>query len=179
MHSTHKYIHMYIPTYIPYKMNIWRQFNLVNYSFMSVWRILYWQTLLYFTCIGHLKKNLVAFNLVDFHNPPNRQNKFYAKFSSYMVYIHTCIHVYIHTYIYTYIHTYIRTYVRTYVHTYIHTHCMHLHIHIIICKSKITLMYLGRSRGGTPNIRLGVPADNHLQRVNVLQTDSGLYYICT
>jgi len=32
---------------IPYKMNIWRQFNLVNQSFLSDWRILYWQKLLY------------------------------------------------------------------------------------------------------------------------------------
>jgi len=32
-----------------------------------------------------MKENLVVFNLVDFHNLPNRQNKFYAKFSSYTV----------------------------------------------------------------------------------------------
>jgi len=32
---------------IPYKMNIWRQFNLANESFLSDWWILYWQTLLY------------------------------------------------------------------------------------------------------------------------------------
>jgi len=40
-------------------------------------------------CILHalgLKKNLAEFNLVDFHNSPNRQNKFYTKFSSYTVY---------------------------------------------------------------------------------------------
>jgi len=36
---------------IPYKMNIWWQFNLANQSFLSDWWILYWQTLLYFTCI--------------------------------------------------------------------------------------------------------------------------------
>jgi len=33
-----------------------------------------------------IKKNLVVFNLVDFCNSPNRQNKFYTKFSSYTVY---------------------------------------------------------------------------------------------
>jgi len=39
-------------------------------------------------CILHAlgkKKNLTVFNLVDFHNSPNRQHKFYVKFSSYMV----------------------------------------------------------------------------------------------
>jgi len=34
-----------------------------------------------FTCIGN-KKNVVVLNLVDFHNSPNHQTKFYAKFSS-------------------------------------------------------------------------------------------------
>ena len=37
--------------------------------------------------ILHALGNLVVFNLADFHNSPNRQNKFYAKFSSYMVYV--------------------------------------------------------------------------------------------
>jgi len=32
-----------------------------------------------------IKKNLAVFNLVDFLNSPNHQNKFYAKFSSYTV----------------------------------------------------------------------------------------------
>jgi len=32
-----------------------------------------------------IKKNLAVFNLLDFRNLPNRQNKFYTKF---MVYIH-------------------------------------------------------------------------------------------
>jgi len=32
-----------------------------------------------------IKKNLVVFNLVDFCNLPNHQNKFYTKFSSYTV----------------------------------------------------------------------------------------------
>jgi len=68
----------------PYKMNIWQQFNLANQSFLSDWRILCWQTLLYFTCIGQ-KENLVVFNLEDFCNSPNCQSKFYVKFSSYMV----------------------------------------------------------------------------------------------
>jgi len=40
-------------------------------------------------CILHAlgnKKSLAVFNLVDSHNSPNSQNKFYAKFSSYMAY---------------------------------------------------------------------------------------------
>jgi len=41
-------------------------------------------------CILHAldnkKENLAEFNLADFRNSPNRQNKFYAKFLSYMVY---------------------------------------------------------------------------------------------
>jgi len=32
-----------------------------------------------------IKKNLAVFNLADFHNSPNRQNKFYTKFSSHTV----------------------------------------------------------------------------------------------
>jgi len=35
--------------------------------------------------LGNNKENLVEFNLADFRNSPNRQNKFYAKFSSYTV----------------------------------------------------------------------------------------------
>jgi len=35
--------------------------------------------------LGDKKENLAEFNLADFHNSSNRQNKFYAKFSSYMV----------------------------------------------------------------------------------------------
>jgi len=35
--------------------------------------------------LGNKKENLAVFNLADFRNLPNRQNKFYAKFSSYMV----------------------------------------------------------------------------------------------
>ena len=31
------------------------------------------------------KEDLVVFNLADFRNLPNRQNKFYTKFSSYPV----------------------------------------------------------------------------------------------
>jgi len=31
------------------------------------------------------KENIAVFNLADFHNSPNRQNKVYAKFSSYTV----------------------------------------------------------------------------------------------
>ena len=34
-----------------YKMNIWQNFNLANQYFLSDWQILYWQMLLYFTCI--------------------------------------------------------------------------------------------------------------------------------
>jgi len=34
-----------------YNMNILQQFNLANQSFLSDWRILYWQMLLYFTFI--------------------------------------------------------------------------------------------------------------------------------
>jgi len=66
-------------------MNIWRQFNLANQSFLGDWWILYWRTLLHLHSLGNKKDNLVEFNLADFHNSPNRQNKFYAKFSSYMV----------------------------------------------------------------------------------------------
>ena len=36
--------------------------------------------------LGNKKENLAVFNLADFHNSPNCQNKFYAKFSSYMEY---------------------------------------------------------------------------------------------
>jgi len=36
--------------------------------------------------LGNKKENLAEFNLADFRNSPNRQNKFYAKFSSYTVY---------------------------------------------------------------------------------------------
>jgi len=35
--------------------------------------------------LGNKKDNLAEFNLVDFWNSPSRQNKFYAKFSSYAV----------------------------------------------------------------------------------------------
>jgi len=58
-------------------MNIWQQFNLANQSFLSDWRY----------CILHAlgKKILAVINLADFCNSPNHQNKFYAKFSSYMV----------------------------------------------------------------------------------------------
>jgi len=35
--------------------------------------------------LGNKKENLAEFNLADFCNLPNRQNKFYAKFSSYTV----------------------------------------------------------------------------------------------
>jgi len=66
-------------------MNIWWQFNLVNQSFLSDWQILYQQTLLYLHALGNKIENLVAFNLADFCNSPNCQNKFYTKFSSYMV----------------------------------------------------------------------------------------------
>jgi len=62
-------------------MNIWQQFNLVYQSFLSDWCILYWQTLLYLHTLGN-KKSFEVFNLVDFCNSPNQQNKFYAKFSS-------------------------------------------------------------------------------------------------
>jgi len=68
-----------------YKMNIWQQFNLANQSFLCDWWILYWRMLLYFTCI----ESLAVFNLADFRNSPNCQNKFHAKFSSYMVHTHT------------------------------------------------------------------------------------------
>ena len=37
-----------------------------------------------FTHIGH-KKNLAVLKLADFHNSPNHQAKFYAKFSPYTV----------------------------------------------------------------------------------------------
>jgi len=70
-------------------MNIWRQFNLANQSFLSDWQILYWRTLLYLHSLGSKKENLAEFNLADFRNSPNRQNKFYAKFSSYTVYQET------------------------------------------------------------------------------------------
>jgi len=35
--------------------------------------------------LGNKKENLAMFNLVDFCNSPNRQNKFRTKFSSYTV----------------------------------------------------------------------------------------------
>jgi len=35
--------------------------------------------------LGNKKDNLAEFNLADFRNSPNHQNKFYAKFSSYTV----------------------------------------------------------------------------------------------
>jgi len=35
--------------------------------------------------LGNKKDNLAEFNLADFRNSLNRQNKFYAKFSSYTV----------------------------------------------------------------------------------------------
>jgi len=38
--------------------------------------------------LGSKKENLAVFNLADFCNSPNHQNKFYAKFSSYMVVIY-------------------------------------------------------------------------------------------
>jgi len=66
----------------PYKMNIWQQFNLANQSFLSDWWILCWRMLLYLHALGNKKENLVIFNLADFCNLPNCQNKFYAKFSS-------------------------------------------------------------------------------------------------
>jgi len=37
--------------------------------------------------LGNKKENLAEFNWVDFNNLPNCQNKFYAKFSSYMVFM--------------------------------------------------------------------------------------------
>jgi len=43
--------------------------------------------------LGNKKENLVEFNLADFCNSPNRQNKFYAKFSSYMVFNYACLQV--------------------------------------------------------------------------------------
>jgi len=49
-------------------MNIWQQFNLANQSFLSDWRILYWQTLLYFIhALDNKKDNFMEFNLADFH----------------------------------------------------------------------------------------------------------------
>jgi len=36
--------------------------------------------------LGNKKENLAAFNLADFCSLPNRQNKFYTRFSSYTVY---------------------------------------------------------------------------------------------
>jgi len=50
--------------------------------------------------LGNKKENLAVFNLADFHDSPNRQNKFYTKFSSYMVYNYTLdssIVLYIHS----------------------------------------------------------------------------------
>jgi len=35
--------------------------------------------------LGNKKENIAEFNLADFRNSPNRQNKFYAKFLSYTV----------------------------------------------------------------------------------------------
>jgi len=48
--------------------------------------------LLYLHSLGNKKENLMEFNLVDFCNSPNRQNKFYAKFSSYMVFIFIAVY---------------------------------------------------------------------------------------
>jgi len=63
------FVCMYTCIYIPYDMNIWRQFNLANQSFLSDRWILHWQMLLYFTGI---EENLAVFNLADFCNSPNR-----------------------------------------------------------------------------------------------------------
>jgi len=41
---------------IRYEMNIWRQFNLTNQSFLSDWRILYWRMLLYLHSLGNKKR---------------------------------------------------------------------------------------------------------------------------
>jgi len=41
--------------------------------------------------LGNKKDNLAEFNLADFRNSPNRQNKFYIKFSSYAVLLYICI----------------------------------------------------------------------------------------
>jgi len=41
--------------------------------------------IVFLRALGNKKENLVVFNLADFCNSPNRQNKFYAKFSSYTV----------------------------------------------------------------------------------------------
>jgi len=68
-------------------MNIWRQFNLANQSFLSDYGGFYigeWYCILH--ALDNKKENLAVFNLADFHNSPNRQNKFYAKFSFYSPY---------------------------------------------------------------------------------------------
>jgi len=36
--------------------------------------------------LGNKEENLVVFNLADFRNLPNYQNKFYTKFSSYTIF---------------------------------------------------------------------------------------------
>jgi len=66
-------------------MNIWQQFNLVNQSFLSNWRILLANAIVFYIHWA-IKKSLAVFNLADFCNLPYRQNKFYTKFSSYTEY---------------------------------------------------------------------------------------------
>jgi len=67
-------------------MNIWWQFNLANQLFLGDWWILYWWSYCILHSLYNKKDNLAEFNLADFHNSSNHQNKFYTKFSSYTVF---------------------------------------------------------------------------------------------
>jgi len=97
-------------------MNIWWQFNLANQSFMSDWRILYWRMLLYLHALGNKKENLAEFNLADFCNSPNHQNKFYAKFSSYTVLSYTDFYLYVYMCMWNFEQSWPFSYVPTYMH---------------------------------------------------------------
>jgi len=58
--------------------------------------------------LGNKIENLAVFNLVDFCNSPNHQNKFYAKFSFYIYFNDCFIRVYLLCNSYTYMHESIR-----------------------------------------------------------------------
>ena len=65
---------------IPYKMNIWW-----IHHFWVIGRFYIGERYCILHSLGNKKDNLAKFNLVDIRNSPNRQNKFYDKFSSYTV----------------------------------------------------------------------------------------------
>jgi len=68
-----------------------------------------------------IKKNLVVFNLVDFCNSPNCQNKFYTKFSSYTVYNYVCMDVCVFVFVYACV-----------VHMHTHTYLLLITIYLLL-----------------------------------------------